>query len=238
MSEEKRLSKPFPDPNGSLMVNNIYMTIMGGLNSGEPAVAVSLSKCNQQCWFCNVDYEEGDVHKLPELVDAIRAYGSRYCCSNVLITGGEPLLQNVFPLIDILNGHGMVVTLETAGTIYVHHLDKYFDSLRTINNNLLICSPKTSTVVPEIVDIVGAWNYVVEVGSCENEYGLPVFSTQAWKGHPKPVYRAPRDGTPIFLQPLDSDIFGVYEANARYAARVCLKHGHRLNIDMSDYLGA
>jgi organic radical activating enzyme len=230
------ITKAFPDPNGSLLVNSVFMTLQGeGPDAGKPAIFVRLSKCNLSCWFCDTEFETGERMQLPEILDAVLKLAKKHVCALVVITGGEPLLQNIIPLVDILNVHGIAVSVETAGTVYLEHLDKYFAPTREINGNVIVCSPKTPTVNPELVPLVGAWKYVVRANGCDAQ-GIPVTSTQTPDGKQRPLFRD-RCGTPIYLQPMDEGVAVLNDANTVYAAEMCIKHGYRLSIQIHKIAG-
>src|SRR5262245_10049215 len=93
----------------------VFLSVQGeGRSIGRPSVFVRLSTCNLYCTFCDTDYTwnwqgtpfrhrrdaEPGYRKfdpdrdLVELApDAIAAEVARFDCRNVVLTGGEPLLQ-------------------------------------------------------------------------------------------------------------------------------------------------
>ncbi|MBI5412600.1 7-carboxy-7-deazaguanine synthase QueE [Candidatus Peregrinibacteria bacterium] len=76
----------------NILLNEIFHSIQGeGPAAGGPAIFVRLSGCNLQCMWCDTKYAwapEG-ARELDEIVRAIR----KYPCKHLVITGGEPLLQ-------------------------------------------------------------------------------------------------------------------------------------------------
>ena len=98
-----------------LSVNETFSSIQGeGDLIGAPALFIRLDGCPLRCTWCDTPYAlAGDrgramtAHELGAL-----AAGHRH----VVITGGEPLAQDVAPLVDALrDAH---VTIETSGTIF------------------------------------------------------------------------------------------------------------------------
>ena len=78
----------------------IFHSIQGeGINSGEPSYFIRLSTCNLSCVWCDTKYTwdfrqfNYDDHVI-ELTDKeILSYIDGNFCKHVVITGGEPLLQ-------------------------------------------------------------------------------------------------------------------------------------------------
>lgn len=119
----------FKEPKISFTEDWVFYTIQGeGKYVGQPAVFVRLSGCNLRCeWsngdgtttLCDTPYSshkpEKNIHTIKETLDAILVHK----CKNVVITGGEPMMQkNVDLLVRELVKKGIEVTIETNGTIY------------------------------------------------------------------------------------------------------------------------
>lgn len=120
----------------------IFHTLQGeGVSMGAPAVFVRLSLCNLHCVWCDTDHTwnfEGTLWKhekdavsgyakhrkkdviiemsVDKVAEAVRAFG----CRRVVLTGGEPLLQEegLVELMGALRGDGeeWVFEIETNGT--------------------------------------------------------------------------------------------------------------------------
>ena len=115
-----RVSK---QPNGE---PEIFHSLQGeGPNIGAPSVFLRLATCNLTCSWCdtkytwdweNFDYsrEVGTLESGP-LEERILSFG----CSRLIITGGEPLLQQneLAPLVASLKAQGFQFEVETNGTI-------------------------------------------------------------------------------------------------------------------------
>ena len=222
---------------GSLNVNSLFYTIQGeGPDAGRPAVFLRLAKCNLRCWFCDTEFEEGGRH----WVDTVRTNVMLLCkmhgCDLVVITGGEPLLQNIVPLIEQLNREHIDVSIETAGTVYLPGMEKVFN---TRHNNLVVCSPKTPKLNEEFRRFVGAFKYVVRAGEIDTTDGLPIMSTQI-KGESARLYRPSvieRGTIPIYLSPCDEGDPIANMENLKAAARSCMKHGFRLTVQIHKMVG-
>lgn len=120
----------------------IFHTLQGeGVSMGVPAVFVRLSLCNLHCIWCDTDHtwnfegtpwrHEKDAvpgykkHRkedviiemgVAEIAETVRAFG----CRRVVLTGGEPLLQEdgLLELMGVLRGDGeeWFFEIETNGT--------------------------------------------------------------------------------------------------------------------------
>jgi len=118
-----------------LAVNEIFgPTIQGeGFNLGMPTMFLRLAGCNQHCVWCDTPYtwdwtgRNGVVYNPAEEVRVIEwpevAYQLRHRSDgkhNLVVSGGEPLLQQVAlqPLCEALREEGWWVEMETAGSIF------------------------------------------------------------------------------------------------------------------------
>jgi 7-carboxy-7-deazaguanine synthase len=103
----------------------IFASIQGeGASAGVPSVFVRLSLCNLRCTWCDTaytwDWERYDPKTeivslaAEEIVARVEQLGAR----NVVITGGEPLLQQdeLTPLVHALKTRGYRLEIETNGT--------------------------------------------------------------------------------------------------------------------------
>ena len=97
-------------------VNEVYRTLQGeGFWTGRDIILVRLSGCNLKCQWCDTKDVVNWEMQTKELVQKIQRVGQG--CRSVLITGGEPLLQNIVPLIKILKRLGYWVAMETNGML-------------------------------------------------------------------------------------------------------------------------
>jgi len=81
---------------------------------GTPSTFVRFRGCNLHCSTCDTKYawKEGREMTLDQIVDEVRTYK----CRSVVLTGGEPLLQPMLPLIRTLSNLGYQATKETNCT--------------------------------------------------------------------------------------------------------------------------
>jgi len=103
----------------TLKTIEIFASVQGeGLRQGEPTIFVRLAGCNLRCGFCDTKRawrggREMSVEKIAEEVVRLRTdTPTTWVC----LTGGEPLAQDVRPLILRLHAGGFRVQIETNGT--------------------------------------------------------------------------------------------------------------------------
>lgn len=93
-----------------------FYTIQGeGYHQGRAAYFIRLGGCDVGCIWCDVK-ESWDAEKHPrmtiaEIIEPIAATPANM----VVITGGEPFMYDLVPLIDALHGKGYLVNIETSG---------------------------------------------------------------------------------------------------------------------------
>ena len=98
-----------------MKVNEIFYSLQGeGYHAGRAAVFIRLSGCNLKCPFCDTDFSASEEMSVDEIVNEVTNYSEE--CRFVVITGGEPTLQNCVSLIDELHRKGYYVAMESNGT--------------------------------------------------------------------------------------------------------------------------
>lgn len=215
----------------NLRVQDIFLTLQGeGPLSGLPAVFIRLAGCNLQCHFCDTDFETNydnmmDVVRIMHQVKTLtRDTGTKL----VVITGGEPMRQNLAGLVAGLSDMKFAVQIETAGTLWQDDLVPFLADGRLS----LVCSPKTPKVHPSIAEWCWHWKYIITAGEVDAVDGLPNKSTQVM-GAPariyRPIFPLARDET-IWVQPCDAGgNLRLTKSNETAAVAVAIKHGYRLS---------
>jgi 7-carboxy-7-deazaguanine synthase len=103
----------------TLKTIEIFASVQGeGLRQGEPTIFVRLAGCNLRCGFCDTKraWRGGREMTVAAIVAEVRRLGRDYPTTWVSLTGGEPLAQDVRPLIVRLHRAGFRVQVETNGT--------------------------------------------------------------------------------------------------------------------------
>jgi 7-carboxy-7-deazaguanine synthase len=107
-----------------MKISEIFTSIQGETSFvGLPFTFVRLTGCNLRCSYCDTQYayEEGTEYSL----DTVVAEVNKRAVSRVVITGGEPLLQDeTYILCSRLLDAGVTVLLETNGSILIKDVDQ------------------------------------------------------------------------------------------------------------------
>jgi 7-carboxy-7-deazaguanine synthase len=107
-----------------MRVNEIFFSIQGESSfAGWPCAFIRLTGCNLRCTYCDTQYafNEGTEMSIAGILNAVERFPTRL----VLVTGGEPMLQNsVCELFERLLEREYTVLLETGGQISLERVDK------------------------------------------------------------------------------------------------------------------
>ncbi len=237
MFGQNPITNAFPKADGSLEINSHFYTIQGeGMDAGRPSYFIRLAKCNLRCHFCDTPFDDGVVLSLDQLTELVGKIKHDTLANGIVVTGGEPLLQNIIPLVEAANQYDLYVSVETAGTVYRPGLEKYFDKHRSIKGNLITCSPKTGTINKMLEPLVGAYKYIIKANETDLDDGLPNMSTQNL-GVPRRIFRPKDDHIPIYVQPCDEQDVEKNRANMQVAAKVAMKYGYDLSLQIHKIVG-
>ncbi len=103
----------------TLKTIEIFASVQGeGLRQGEPTIFVRLAGCNLRCGFCDTKkaWRSGREISVDTIVKEVGRLRRDFPATWVCLTGGEPLAQNVGPLVRRLHDEGLKVQIETNGT--------------------------------------------------------------------------------------------------------------------------
>jgi len=108
--------------------------------AGVPSVFLRTSGCNLRCTWCDTPYTswkpEGDDLPLDAILADVRGRGS----GHVVVTGGEPMIQQeIVQLTQRLKDLDLHITIETAGTVY-----------QPVTCDLMSISPKLANSTPTL----------------------------------------------------------------------------------------
>jgi len=109
-----------------MKITEIFASISGeGTRQGAPAVFVRFAGCNLRCAWCDTEYSFAAGITMD--ASAVRDEVARHGIPFVVITGGEPLLQEeeLIPLLRVLHAEGYDIEIETNGTFPVGAVQEY-----------------------------------------------------------------------------------------------------------------
>lgn len=205
MFGKNKIEKPEINDGKILEINNIFDTFQGeALYSGIPATFIRLAKCNLQCRFCDTEFE--DFHKL-----TIEKIISKINHKLVIITGGEPLRQNITPLCQKLIKKNHVIQIETNGTLFL-------DLPKEVQ---ICCSPKISNgkyhkIRPDLFPKVTFFKFLIS--KFQNGYdNIPSLGQEKYN-------------IPIYLQPIDEYDQKKNKENHKLALKLAQKYNYRLSL--------
>ena len=104
----------------------IFRSIQGeGVSAGTPTVFLRLAMCNLACTWCDTKYtwDWASYDRKQEIVsvalEEVEERVLRFDCRHLVITGGEPLMQQaeLAPLALFFKSRGLYCEVETNGTL-------------------------------------------------------------------------------------------------------------------------
>ncbi|MCU0288373.1 MAG: 7-carboxy-7-deazaguanine synthase QueE [Acidobacteria bacterium] len=104
-----------------MRINEIFWSFQGeGLRVGVPSIFLRLAGCRVKCLYCDTKdaWEHGTWMSQIEILAAITKLKKKYPESQVVITGGEPLEQDLGDLVSALKTDNYFLAIETSGMEY------------------------------------------------------------------------------------------------------------------------
>lgn len=94
----------------------IFHSVQGeGARAGIPHVFIRFGKCNLACEWCDTDFETYEEMNVEEIVNIVKEFN----CKKVIYTGGEPMLNDLWPISRELKKLGIELSCESNGTIEI-----------------------------------------------------------------------------------------------------------------------
>ena len=188
-------------------LSEIFYSIQGeGRWSGKPCHFIRFSGCNLQCTFCDTDHTNKlTLNEFGIVSDMIT---QSVQCKTVVLTGGEPTLQDLNPLVDLLHMFDYSVHIETNGIT-----DPYLIFAKC---DWITVSPKGPEAHWDETDLVNEVKFLM--GFPNDEKLIEVYS-----GLPIPMY----------VQPIDNK-----EENIRRCIKFCTDHpNYSLSLQLHKLIG-
>ncbi len=102
-----------------MKITEIFYSIQGeGSHAGKAAIFIRLSGCNLRCKWCDTkrSWTGGKNMSIKAILEAIKGFRAK----TIVLTGGEPFAQNIYPLIKSLKKLKYRIHVETNGTFEVN----------------------------------------------------------------------------------------------------------------------
>jgi organic radical activating enzyme len=92
----------------------IFHSVQGeGVHTGVPHVFIRFGECNLRCEWCDTDFLTHEKMNAVDIVGKVLQYD----CKRIIFTGGEPAMQDLWPLHRLFKRRGYDLSIETNGTI-------------------------------------------------------------------------------------------------------------------------
>ena len=129
------------ETNLRLRVSEIFWSFQGeGQRVGVPSIFLRLTGCVTRCTYCDTKYawENGEMLGTDDIISKIDQAKKKYPDSQVVITGGEPMEQNLSEITHRLKGKNYFVSIETNGKYYQNLDINWWTVSPKDKNNFLI----------------------------------------------------------------------------------------------------
>lgn len=218
--------KPEHNDGSILKVTNIFGTFQGeGPYAGYPSIFIRLSGCNLACSFCDTEFDKYTELSVDEIIDIGNKKFKEFCNEQVInkplivITGGEPMRQNISLLCRKLLDAGHIVQVESNGTLVAPGLPEGVK---------IVCSPKIANgkyhrIREDILNKAIAIKFIVSESSKE-------YSDIADVGQED-------FNLPVYIQPMDEYDADKNAKNLALAMRLTIKHGGILSLQIHKMIG-
>jgi len=179
-----------------MQITEIFYSIQGeGMLAGLPTVFIRSTGCNLRCRYCDTTYayEGGTTMSIQHILDEIK----QYHCSQICVTGGEPLIQKeTLELLTRLQKQNYQICLETNGSQPLQpisnrdnlmiSMDVKTPSSNMQNHNLLenLKELKPQDQLKFIIGTKEDYHYAKKIMS-KHQLSCPVLFQPIWKTDPK-----------------------------------------------------
>lgn len=207
-------------------VIEIFYSLQGeGAHVGTPAIFLRLAGCNLSCEFCDTPSRNTAIRgemTLDEIVAEIITKTADLT-GLVIITGGEPTIHDLNPLVSALTDLGYMIVIETNGTT---------NQFPLINRDFVhySVSPKPHMdPLPEMIIIAGSVKLLCDMNTTADDINAQI---ETIIGHSGSI-SAPE----IFLQPVVNDHAYMSNDSIHHTVKLSLATGIPLSLQIHKLLG-
>jgi 7-carboxy-7-deazaguanine synthase len=231
LNKVMRKSRPLSSQIETLKLSEIFYSLQGeGIDVGKPAVFIRTALCNLSCVWCDTKYTwdwnhyEYDREVLEMTITEIQEQISGFDTKHCVITGGEPLIQQMklVPLLSNLKSNDYFIEVETNGTILpLDMVERYVDRWNV--------SPKlqNSSISKEHREVQTCLEYFAKNSKAYIKFVIcdrsDISEVETLIG--KYMLKSQR----IILMPEGNSAAEIME-KSKWLAEICLKNGYRLSI--------
>jgi 7-carboxy-7-deazaguanine synthase len=215
--KNKKLKPEYSDGK-VLKVHSIFKTFQGeGPYVGYPSIFIRLSGCNLACSFCDTEFDSYSEMNVEEIIDKVSSLNNSNNKPLIVITGGEPMRQNISILSRDLIDRDYKIQVESNGTLLCRDLPREVE---------IVCSPKITNgkyhkIRDDILERVIAIKFIVSANN--GEYG--------------DIGNVGQKGLPVYIQPMDEYDQEKNRRNLELAMELCHKHGAILCLQTHKMIG-
>ncbi len=220
MFGKNKISKPQNHQGDFLNIQEIFYTFQGeGPFSLNPAIFIRLGGCNLACKFCDTELHNYQKLSLKQITQEVTKISKKHPNTKlIVITGGEPLIQPINQLCQILLKQDFIIQIETNGTIY-RKLPKEIK---------IICSPKVTNnkyhkIREDLLPNITAFKFLISK-TLKNYQLIPDIGQFKYN-------------STIYVQPIDEYDELKNKNNLEYAKSLCLKNGYNLSLQLHKIIG-
>jgi 7-carboxy-7-deazaguanine synthase len=216
---------------GTLQVSEIFYSLQGeGIDVGKPAVFMRTALCNLSCVWCDTKYtwdwshydynSEVSEMTIAEIQEQISRFGTKHC----VITGGEPLMQQMklIPLLSDLKNKDYFVEVETNGTILPSDMVERFVDRWNVSPKL-----QNSSISKQRREVKGCLEYFSSNSKAYIKFVICKHSDMTEVKTLIGKYKL--ESQKIILMPEGNSAEDIME-KSKWLAEICLENGYRLSV--------
>lgn len=216
-------------------INELFETIQGeGSFTGQPSIFLRLQGCPVGCSWCDTKHtweiqlddqvstsnmvnksQESDHWASLSIEDILNVFADqKYQAKHVVITGGEPCMEDLTPLCHALESKGYSCQVETSGTF----------EIRVSEACWVTVSPK--------INMKGGYKILKSAMHRANEIKHPIATENHVDELKALLAEHGVEDKQVFLQPISQK-----QRATELAIKTCIENNWRLSIQVHKYIG-